>query len=78
MKPFPVALVAIVSVVAGCGAPDSGSEAEEREPPQRLDKPYADRVKELEAQNLQRVQDQLEEADRQSGSKDDEERDGRR
>lgn len=62
MKTLIALLVAAIPLTAGCGG---GSEpAESRE---RLEKPYEDRVKEIEAEQLRRAREQLEEADRQSG-----------
>lgn len=63
------ALVALAPL-AGCGPAQ-----EPDEPRERFEQPYADRVKEIEAEQLRRARDQLKEADRQSGASDDDSRD---
>lgn len=56
---IPVALIVLLTAAA-CGRSDPD------EPAERLDKPYADKVKELEQQQLQQAQDQLKAIDEQS------------
>lgn len=64
MKPLIALLAATFALSAGCG--DGG---EPEKPRERLDKPYADKVKEVEQQNLQRVEDQKKAIDEQSRGK---------
>lgn len=60
MKTLIALLVATIPLAAGCSS-------EPEEPRERFEKPYEDRVKEIEAEQLRRAREQLEEADRQSG-----------
>lgn len=55
MKPLIALLAAALALSTGCGGDNNG---EPEEPRERLDKPYADKAKEIEQQNLQRVEDQ--------------------
>lgn len=59
-----IAMIALASLSA-CGPAE-----EPDEPRERFEQPYEDRVKEIEAEQLRRARDQLKEADRQSGGKD--------
>lgn len=67
MKPLIPLLAATFILYAGCG----GGSGEPEQPQERLDKPYADKVGEIEQQNLQRVEDQKKAIDEQSRSQSD-------
>lgn len=62
-----IPLLALVFLLAACGRSDP------EEPPERLDKPYADKVKELEDKQLQQAQDQLKAIDEQTNGKSEDE-----
>lgn len=65
-------LTACLALTAGCGG---GSEPEE--PRERFEKPYEDKVRDMEQQNLQRVEDQKKAIDEQTrGKKSQDEKDG--
>lgn len=61
MRAFMLAMSLGLAFAAGCGG--SG---EEEEPRERFEKPYEDKVKAIEEQNLQRVEDQKKAIDEQS------------
>lgn len=58
-----IPLLALVFLLAACGRSDPEA------PPERLDKPYADKVKELEDKQLQQARDQLKAIDEQSAGR---------
>lgn len=71
MKTLLAIPIVLLALTAGCGS------GEPEEPRERLDKPYADKVKEVEQQNLQRVEDQKKAIDEQTrGKKSQDEKDG--
>lgn len=63
MKTLIALLAATLALSAGCGG---GNNGEPEEPRERLEKPYADKVKDVEQQNLQRVEDQKKAIDEQT------------
>ena len=58
-----IAALSVVLVLAACGRSDPD------EPAERLDKPYADKVKELEEKQLKQAQDQLKAIDEQTSGR---------
>lgn len=68
MKPSIAWLAVSLLLSAGCGG-------EPEEPRERFEKPYEDKVRDMEQQNLQRVEDQEKAIDEQSGRRSDREGD---
>lgn len=64
MKTLIALLVATIPLAAGCSS-------EPEEPRERFEKPYEDRVKAIEQQNLQRVEDQKKAIDEQTRGRSD-------
>lgn len=70
MKPSIAWLAVSLLLSAGCGG-------EPEEPRERFEKPYEDKVRDMEQQNLQRVEDQEKAIDEQTrGKKSQDEKDG--
>lgn len=64
MKTLIALLVVTIPLAAGCSS-------EPEEPRERFEKPYEDRVKAIEQQNLQRVEDQKKAIDEQTRGRSD-------